>query len=74
MIPLKHSLLPLQVQDISARELHDMLESPDGDSVILVDTRTEEEQNVSRIPKAITKSEFRQRKAELKGSTIVAYW
>ena len=59
---------------ISATELHDLLQGPSGKNVVMVDTRTDEERAVSRIPgKVLSKDEFEDQKASYKNSTVVAY-
>ena len=64
----------LQVHDITARELHDLLESGSAQPVVIVDTRTDEEQQVSRLPQAISKADFTEHKTEFKHSMVVTYW
>ena len=66
--------LPRQVPSITPRELDALLHGPSAQRVVMVDTRTDEERAVSRIPgKVLTKEEFEQQKAEYRDSTVVAY-
>ena len=59
-----------KVPQISAEELKNILTRED---VVLVDVRQEKEQKVSMIPGALTEKEFRRRRGEMKGKTVVAY-
>ena len=59
---------------ISATELHDLLQGPSGKNVVMVDTRTDEERAVSRIPgRVLSKEEFGNQKTSYRNSTVVAY-
>ncbi|KAK9804025.1 hypothetical protein WJX73_003094, partial [Symbiochloris irregularis] len=62
-----------KVPAVTAAELHTLMSSPDAANVLLVDTRTEAEIEVSRIPGSISKAEFEQHKEESAGKTIIAY-
>ncbi|KAK9822657.1 hypothetical protein WJX81_005079 [Elliptochloris bilobata] len=59
-------------KDISAADLHDLLQNH-TERVVLVDTRTQPEQQVSIIPGAVTVSQFEDLKAEVSGRQVVAY-
>jgi sodium/bile acid cotransporter 7 len=59
------------VKHVTARDLMDLLEDPDG--VLLVDVRTEAERAISTIPGAISQSEFEARREDYSDRTIVAY-
>lgn len=63
-----------QVPSITATQLHDLLQGPSGRDVIMVDTRTDEERAVSRIPGTVlSKEEFEGQKANFRNKTVVAY-
>lgn len=70
----KRSMLCLQVKDISASELYALLQSPEAARLVLVDTRTDDELAVSRIPKAISKATFAQQKQDHRDRLVIAYW
>ena len=62
------------MEDITAEELHKLLEESPN-TVVLVDVRTPEERQVSHIPgRVLTPDEFEAQKAELKDVTAVCYW
>ena len=62
------------MEDISADELHLLLEEH-PEKLVLIDVRTPEEREVSRIPgKVLTPAEFDQQKGSLKEQTAVCYW
>jgi len=62
-----------EVEDITAEELHKLLEDDPG-AVVLVDVRTPEERQVSQIPgRVLSPAAFDAQKAELKGTTAVCY-
>lgn len=64
----------VQVEDITAEELRELLEK-DPKSIILIDVRTPEERQVSQIPGLVlTPAEFDEKKADLKQTTAVCYW
>ncbi|KAK9811823.1 hypothetical protein WJX72_010871 [[Myrmecia] bisecta] len=61
------------VMDVDAQTLHSLL-ATDSSKLMLIDVRTPEEQQVSRIPgPCMTAEEFDQRKADFKHYTIVTY-
>ena len=63
-----------QVPSITATQLHDLLQGPSGRDVIMVDTRTDEERAVSRIPGTVlSKEQFEGQKANFRNKTVVAY-
>ncbi len=69
-----YSVISKQVEDITAVELHKLLES-EPDQVVLIDVRTPEEREVSQIPgKVLTPAEFDAQKVSLKNVTAVCYW
>lgn len=62
-----------QVQAISCSELHELLSS--SDSVVLVDVRSPDEQNVSVLPgNVVRKEDFERNLLEYSDSKIVTYW
>lgn len=61
-----------EVGTISTSDLHSVLNS-DGMRPVLVDVRSEAEQNVSRIPGAITRQEFEAGGGASDGQQVVAY-
>ncbi|GAB4821720.1 hypothetical protein N2152v2_008766 [Parachlorella kessleri] len=62
-----------EVKNLTANELHALLEDPDQE-VVLVDVRLPEEVAVSVIPgKTLTEEEFQQQKEELRDSKVVSY-
>lgn len=64
----------MQVEDITAEELHALLES-DPDRVVLIDVRTPEERQVSQIPgRVLTPEEYNAQKEGFKEATAVCYW
>lgn len=63
----------LQVRDISAVELHSLLQNPKR-KVVVIDARSEEERAVSHIASAVSKEEFEAHREELKDYLVVAYW
>ncbi len=63
------------MKGITTRELHDLLESPEKDKVLLIDVRTPGEQEVSKLPgRVLTKEEFEPKKDSLKADQLVVYW
>lgn len=64
-----------QVRGIKAKELHDLLQSPAKDDIVLVDARTAGEQDVSKLPgNVLTKEEFEKQKDSLKDKQLICYW
>jgi hypothetical protein len=67
--------LPPTVKDVTVHELHSWLTNEDAArSTVLVDVRDEDEMAVSRLPGAITKSQFETSKEQHKDSKVVCYW
>lgn len=63
-----------QVDDITAEELHRLLEEHAKD-VVLIDVRTIEERQISQLPgRVLTPEEFDAQKDSLKKVTTVCYW
>ena len=64
------------VKVITARQLHEELQGPKGADLILVDVRTVEEQQVSRLPgRVVTRGAFDSIVNETARSTpLVTYW
>lgn len=59
------------VPEVTPGELEAML--AEGEDVVLVDVRTEEEMAISMIPGALTLADFRARSEELAGRRVVTY-
>ena len=64
------------VKPITAKELHDELQRPNGQSIILLDIRTPQEWEVSRLPgNVLTTDAFETVKGETaKSAPLVTYW
>lgn len=62
-----------QVQTITCKQLSDMLGA--SESVVMVDVRTPDEQQVSVLPgNVIRKEDFDQHPQDYSSSNIVTYW
>ena len=63
------------VKGISAKELHDLIQGPRKDNVVLIDVRTDGEREVSTLPgTVITKEDFERRKEEFRSHQLITYW
>ena len=66
----------LQVEGIMAKDLHNLLGGPDAGNLVLVDVRTPDEQEVSRLPGPLlfTREDFERIKADYRDRDLVTYW
>lgn len=75
-ITLLNTIAPIlgrkQVVNLDTEEVVLLLEQ-EGESVVMVDVRSDEEVEVSRIPGAVTKAEFEHRRDEFRNHTVIAY-
>ena len=65
-----------KVKPITVKELHDELQRPNGQSIILLDIRTPQEWEVSRLPgNVLTTDAFETvREDTAKSAPLVTYW